>query len=38
MMKDYMTTRTFSRGKKHEGDSAGKAVTPFPEEKVTMLH
>jgi hypothetical protein len=34
MMKNYMTTGIFVRGKKPEGDSMGKAATPFPEEKV----
>jgi hypothetical protein len=37
MMKNYMTTGTFTRGKKPEGSSVGKVVTPFPEEKVVML-
>jgi hypothetical protein len=36
MMKNYMTTGTFARGKKAEDDSTRKAVTPFPEEKVVM--
>jgi hypothetical protein len=36
MMKSYMTTRAFSKGKKSEGDPAGKAVVSFPEEKVVM--
>jgi hypothetical protein len=36
MMKNYMTTGTFARGKKLKGDSVGKAATPFPEEKVGM--
>jgi hypothetical protein len=33
MMKNYMTTGTFARGKKPEGDPTGKAATPFPKEK-----
>jgi hypothetical protein len=33
MMKNYMTTRTFAKGKKPEDDSAGKAAAPIPEEK-----
>jgi hypothetical protein len=37
MMKNYMTTGTFARSKKPEGDSAGKVASPFPEEKVVML-
>jgi hypothetical protein len=37
MMKNYMTMGTFARGKTDEGDSAGKADAPFPEEKVVML-
>jgi hypothetical protein len=36
MMKNYMTTGTFAKGKRPEGDSAGRATTPFPEEKVVM--
>jgi hypothetical protein len=36
MMKNYMTTGTFATGKRPEGDSAGRAATPFPEEKVVM--
>jgi hypothetical protein len=36
MMKNYMTTETFARGKKPESDSTGKVATPFPEEKVVM--
>jgi hypothetical protein len=36
MMKNYMTTRTFARGKKREGDSVGKVAAPFPEDKVVM--
>jgi hypothetical protein len=37
MMKNYMTTGTFARGKKPEGDLTGKVVAPFPEEKAVML-
>jgi hypothetical protein len=36
MMKNYMTTGTFARGKKPEGDPEGKAKAPFLEEKATM--
>jgi hypothetical protein len=36
MMMNYMTTGTFSRGKKSKDDSTGKAVTLFPEEKAVM--
>jgi hypothetical protein len=36
MMKNSMTTENLARNKKPEGDSAGKAATPFPEEKVVM--
>jgi hypothetical protein len=36
MMKNYMTTGTFAKGKKPEGDSTGKVVAPFPEEKVVL--
>jgi hypothetical protein len=36
MMKNCMTTWTFAKGKKPDGDSTGKVVTPFPEEKVVM--
>jgi hypothetical protein len=36
MMKNYMTTGTFARGKKLEGDSMGKVVTPFPKENAVM--
>jgi hypothetical protein len=36
MMKNYMTMGTFAKGKKLEGTSAGKATTPFPEEKAVM--
>jgi hypothetical protein len=36
MMKNYMTMETFARGKKPEGDSMGKAATPFPKEKAVM--
>jgi hypothetical protein len=30
MMKNYMTTGTFAKGKKLKGDSAGKVAAPFP--------
>jgi hypothetical protein len=33
MMKNYMTMGIFAKGKKPEGDSVGKAIAPFPEEK-----
>jgi hypothetical protein len=36
MMKNYMTTGTFPKGKRPEGISAGKVATPFPEEKAVM--
>jgi hypothetical protein len=36
MMKNYMGTGSLARAKKSEGDSAGKAATPFPEEKAVM--
>jgi hypothetical protein len=36
MMKNYMTTGTFARGKKPEGDPTGKATAPFFEEKAVM--
>jgi hypothetical protein len=36
MMKNYMTTGTFAKGKKLEGDSMGKVAAPFPEEKAVM--
>jgi hypothetical protein len=36
MMKNYMTTMTFARGKKSEGDTTGKAATPLPKEKLGM--
>jgi hypothetical protein len=36
MMKNYMTTGTFVRGKKLEGDSMGMIAAPFPEENVVM--
>jgi hypothetical protein len=36
MMKNYMTTRTFARRKKPEGDPMRKATTSFSEEKVVM--
>jgi hypothetical protein len=35
-MKNYMTTGAFTKGKKPEGDSVGKAATPFPEEMAVM--
>jgi hypothetical protein len=31
-----MTTRTFTKGKRPEGNSSGKVAAPFPEEKVVM--
>jgi hypothetical protein len=37
MMKNYMTTGTFAKGKKPEGGTVRKAATPFPEEKAVML-
>jgi hypothetical protein len=37
MMKNYMTTGAFTKGKKPEGDPVGKVVVPFPEEKAVML-
>jgi hypothetical protein len=37
MMKNYMTTGTFTKGKKPKGDSVGKAAVPFTEEKAVML-
>jgi hypothetical protein len=36
MMKNYKNTGTFDKGKRPEGDSAGKAATPFPEEKAVI--
>jgi hypothetical protein len=36
MMKNYMTTRTFARGKKPEGDLTRKVVAPLPKEKAVM--
>jgi hypothetical protein len=36
MMKNYMTTRTFTKGKNLKGDSTGKVVAPFPKEKAAM--
>jgi hypothetical protein len=36
MVKNYMTTWTFGRSKKPEGDWMGKAAAPFPEGKVAM--
>jgi hypothetical protein len=36
MMNNYMTTGTFARGKKPEGDLMGKAAAPFPKEKAVM--
>jgi hypothetical protein len=37
MMKNYMTTETFAKGKKPEGDPAGKVAAPFLKEKAVML-
>jgi hypothetical protein len=36
-MMNYMTMRTFAKGKKPKGDSVGKVPTPFLEEKAVML-
>jgi hypothetical protein len=36
MMNNYMTTGTFARGKKPEGDPTGKVAAPFPKEKALM--
>jgi hypothetical protein len=36
MMKNYMTTGIFAKGKSPDGDSAGKVATPFPEKKAVM--
>jgi hypothetical protein len=36
MMKNYMTKGTFAKGKKSEGDLAGKVIAHFPEEKAVM--
>jgi hypothetical protein len=36
MMKNYMTTGAFTKGKKTEGDTVGKATARFPKEKVVM--
>jgi hypothetical protein len=36
MMKNYMTIGTLTKGKRHEGDSVGKVVTPFHEEMAAM--
>jgi hypothetical protein len=36
MMKNYMTTGTFAKGKRPEGDMVWKAAAPFPEEKAVM--
>jgi hypothetical protein len=36
MMKNYMTMGTFARSKKPDGDSPGKAATPFIKEKAAM--
>jgi hypothetical protein len=36
MINNYMTTRAFTNDKKPEGDLAGKAAIPFPEEKAAM--
>jgi hypothetical protein len=39
MMKNYMTTRTFARSNKPEGDLVGKVAAPFLEEKtVTSIY
>jgi hypothetical protein len=38
MMKNYMTTRTFTKGKKPEGDSTGKPTTSFPEKAVMSIY
>jgi hypothetical protein len=37
MMKNHMTTGTFTRVNKPEGDLTGKTTTPFPKEKAAML-
>jgi hypothetical protein len=34
LMKNYMTMQAFTKGKKAEGESLGKDVTPFLKEKV----
>jgi hypothetical protein len=36
MIKNYMTMQTFTKGKKPEGESLRKDVTPFLKEKVVM--
>jgi hypothetical protein len=36
MMKNYMSIGNLARSKKPEGDSVGKAIAPFPEEKAVM--
>jgi hypothetical protein len=36
MMKNYMTTGTFGKGKRPKGDSTGKDATPSPEENSVM--
>jgi hypothetical protein len=36
MMKNYITTWIFAKGKRPEGDSMGKVATPFLEEKAIM--
>jgi hypothetical protein len=36
MMMNYMTIGKMARSKKLEGNSTGKAATPFPEEKAVM--
>jgi hypothetical protein len=36
MMKSYMTTGTFAKGKKPKGDLVGKVAAPFPKEKAVM--
>jgi hypothetical protein len=36
MIKNYLTMRTFAKGKRLEGNSMGKAATPLSEEKAVM--
>jgi hypothetical protein len=36
MMKNYMTTGSLTKGKKHKDDAPGKAAAPFPGEKAVM--
>jgi hypothetical protein len=36
MMKNYMIMGASAKGKKPEGDSAGKGAAPFPKEKAVM--